>query len=321
MNLKKFSISLMILGSLVVTGTAWGAVYHVQPGDSLYNIAARYGTTISALMQSNGLNANSIYPGQALNINAGNAVVTSGSNYTVHPGDTLFLLSQKFGIPIESLKQTNKISSNYLMVGQHIQIPSNSSNGSSSTIPTNSYQVQAGDTIYLIAQRYGVSVATLTQANNLATSTAIYPGQTLKIPKSTQVNTNTTSYYGFTLSQSDLNLLARLVTAESDGEPYDGQVAVASTVLNRLRDPRYPKTIPGIIYQIDSGSYQYSPVLDGRINQSASASAYQAVLAAYGGLDPSHGADGFYNPAKTSSQWVRSNPVTAVIGNHVFFNY
>ena len=117
-----------------------------------------------------------------------------------------------------------------------------------------------------------------------------------------------------------MDLLARLVTAESDGEPLIGQVAVAATILNRLRDPLYPKTIPGIIYEVDNGCYQYSPVLDGRINQPASASAYRAVQSAYSGWDPSNGANGFYNPAKTTNQWVSSQPETAIIGNHIFFN-
>ena len=123
------------------------------------------------------------------------------------------------------------------------------------------------------------------------------------------------------ISQSDLALLARLVSAESAGEPFEGQVAVAATILNRLKDPRYPNTIPGIVYQVESGRYQYSPVLDGRINQPASASAYQAVQLALSGWDPSNGANGFYNPAKTTSQWVRSHPATTVIGGHVFFKY
>ena len=125
----------------------------------------------------------------------------------------------------------------------------------------------------------------------------------------------------FNLSQSDLDLLARLVSAESAGEPFEGQVAVAATILNRLRDPRYPKTITGIIYQIDSGRYQYSPVIDGRINLPAGASANQAVQQALAGWVSSNGANGFYNPVKTTNQWVRSQPVTARIGEHVFFKY
>jgi N-acetylmuramoyl-L-alanine amidase len=115
--------------------------------------------------------------------------------------------------------------------------------------------------------------------------------------------------------------LARLVSAESAGEPFQGQVAVAATILNRLEDPRYPNTIPGVVYQVESGRYQYSPVLDGRINLPATPGAYQAIEQALTGADPSNGANGFYNPAKTTNQWVRMQPVTATIGGHVFFKY
>ncbi|NLZ38116.1 MAG: spore cortex-lytic enzyme [Firmicutes bacterium] len=123
------------------------------------------------------------------------------------------------------------------------------------------------------------------------------------------------------LTAADFDLFARLVHAESAGEPFEGQVAVAATVLNRLKSDLYPNTISGIIYQVESGRYQYSPVLDGRINLPAGESAKRAVREALKGWDPSAGATGFYNPAKTSNAWVRSHPVTTTIGSHVFFKY
>ena len=317
MHLKKTLVSAVILGTLTFTASVvQGQVYYVQPGDSLYNIAARYGTSVSALVQSNSIGNRQIYPGQAINIASGGSTSSaSGFTYTVRPGDSLFLLSQKFGVSMETIKNSNKLSSDYLLSGKQLTIPGS---GATSSATKNSYQVQAGDSIFLIAQRYGITVAALRAANNLSADATIYPNQSLTIPKAVSISSS--SYYGFQLSQSDLDLLARLVTAESDGEPYVGQVAVAATILNRLRDPLYPKTIPGIIYEIDNGCYQYSPVLDERINQPASASAYRAVQSAYSGWDPSNGANGFYNPNKTTNQWVSSQPETAIIGNHIFFN-
>ncbi len=301
------------LGSLsLAIGTAWAQTYYVQPGDSLYKIAARYGTSVTALKQNNGLGSSTLYPGQALNVSTRNT--TSGSSwvYTVKSGDTLYLLAQKYGTSVNSLKSANNLSSNYLSVGQRLNIPS----GSNATASNSSYRVQSGDSLYLIAQKYGVTVAALKQANGLSSST-LWAGQTLTIPSRRSVAT--TSIYN--LSQSDIDLLARLVTAEAVGESYTGQVAVAATVLNRLEDSRYPNTISGIIYQVDNGCYQYSPILDGRIYLSATATAYKAVQAALTGWDPSNGANGFYNPSKTSSKWVKSQAVTATIGGHVFFSY
>ena len=121
-------------------------------------------------------------------------------------------------------------------------------------------------------------------------------------------------------SWAELDLFARLVHAESAGEPYAGQVAVAASVLHRLESPAYPNTLRGVIYQVTDGRYyQYSPVLDGRINLPADRTSFQAVYDALAGWDPSGGATGIYNPRKTSNQWVRSRPVTTTIGRHVFF--
>ena len=120
-------------------------------------------------------------------------------------------------------------------------------------------------------------------------------------------------------SASDLDLLARLVRAESGGEPYLGQVAVAASVLNRVKSSQYPNTIRGVVYQVSGGYIQYCPVRIGTINQPANASARKAAEEALNGRDPSNGATGFYNPRFTTNAWVRSRPVTTVIANHVFF--
>lgn len=177
------------------------------------------------------------------------------------------------------------------------------------------HTVRPGDTLWKISQRYNTTVSAIIQANNIHTPQWIYPGQVFLIPSP---STNLPSR-GWGFSAADLDLFARLVHAEAAGEPYIGQVAVAATVLNRLKSPVYPNTLWGVIYQVVNGYYQYSPVLDGRINLPANNTARAAVRDALNGWDPSYGATGFYNPSKTSNQWVRSRPVTTVIGNHIFF--
>jgi N-acetylmuramoyl-L-alanine amidase len=307
---KKTLLTSLVLGTLsTVGGYVFSQTYYVQPGDSLYNIAARSGTTVDALIRSNNLSSTNLFPGQALQIG-----YTSGSAgtaaHTVQPGESLYLIAQRYNTTVEALKRANNLSNNYLVAGQRLTIPTVASNSGNA-----SYTVRKGDTMYLIAKNNGISLSELLRVNNLSGETAIYPGQVIQLPKS--ISATSTSY----ISQNDLDLLARLVSAESSGESFEGQVAVAATILNRLRDPRYPNTIPGVIYQINYGCYQYSPVLDGRINQTATASAYKAAQLALSGWDPSKGANGFFNPDKTSSQWVRSHPVTVTIGNHVFFYY
>ena len=115
-------------------------------------------------------------------------------------------------------------------------------------------------------------------------------------------------------SSKDINLLAHLITGEARGEPYNGMVAVGAVVLNRVKDSRFPKTIAGVIYQPGA----FSVVSDGQINLPIDQQCYRAAQDAYNGWDPSNNAIYYYNPAKTTNQWIYSRQVVARIGKHVF---
>ena len=115
-------------------------------------------------------------------------------------------------------------------------------------------------------------------------------------------------------NSAQLDLLARIISAEARGEPYIGQVAVGAVVLNRVRHPSFPNSVAGVVYQ--NGAF--TAVSDGQINQPVSSSAYQAARDALSGWDPSGGAIYYYNPAKTTSKWIWSRPLIVVIGSHRF---
>ena len=124
-----------------------------------------------------------------------------------------------------------------------------------------------------------------------------------------------TSNTGSTVSNSnDLNLLSRLIYAESRGEPYTGQVAVGAVVLNRVKSSSFPNTVAGVIYQ--SGAF--SVVNDGQINLSPNETAKKAAQDALNGWDPSYGAIYYFNPNTAKSAWIWSRPQTVQIGNHKF---
>lgn len=115
-------------------------------------------------------------------------------------------------------------------------------------------------------------------------------------------------------SNSDLNLLAHLVYAEARGESYTGQVAVASVVLNRVKNSSFPNTVAGVIYQRGA----FSVVADGQINLAPNQTAISAAQDAINGWDPTYGAIYYFNPNTATNGWIWSRPVTVVIGNHRF---
>ncbi len=115
-------------------------------------------------------------------------------------------------------------------------------------------------------------------------------------------------------TNANVNLLARIISAEARGETYTGQVAVGAVILNRIEHPSFPDTLSGVIYEKGA----FTAITDGQFNQPVAASAYQAAKDALNGWDPSGGAIYYYNPDKTSNKWIRSRPVITRIGNHLF---
>jgi spore germination cell wall hydrolase CwlJ-like protein len=112
----------------------------------------------------------------------------------------------------------------------------------------------------------------------------------------------------------DLALLARIIHAEARGEPLEGQVAVGAVLLNRVRHPNFPDNLWSNIFRRG----EFCTVRDGQIWLEPDAKAYRAAQLALNGWDPTNGALFFYNPARTTSRWIWSRPVTTRIGRHIF---
>lgn len=117
------------------------------------------------------------------------------------------------------------------------------------------------------------------------------------------------------IRSDEMDLLARVIEAESQGEPYTGQVAVAAVILNRVKHPEFPNTIAGVIYQ----PHAFESVTNGLIwRRNPSAQARRAAQDALNGWDPTYGSIFFWNPYKPVSAWIWSRPVVIQYGNHVF---
>lgn len=115
-------------------------------------------------------------------------------------------------------------------------------------------------------------------------------------------------------SAYDIRLMANAVYGEARGEPYEGQVAVAAVILNRLEHPSFPKTPAGVIFQPGA----FTAVADGQIWLTPNVTAKRAVQDAINGWDPSGGAIYYFNPATATSAWIWSRPQIKRIGKHIF---
>lgn len=116
------------------------------------------------------------------------------------------------------------------------------------------------------------------------------------------------------ITNEELLLLSKLVTGEARGESYEGQVAVAAVVINRVKDPRFPNTIKDVIYQKNA----FSVVKNGRINAQPTSSTYRAAQEALYGNDPTNNAIYFWNPDISTCSWINTLNPHLRIGNHVF---
>ncbi|MBZ0298052.1 MAG: LysM peptidoglycan-binding domain-containing protein [Anaerolineae bacterium] len=178
----------------------------VERGETVARLAERYGSTIDAIRQANGLDANYlIFIGQELIIPVspdsptaipGDSVVVvtatpvgstpSGGGmvtYTVLEGDSLSRIARLFNTSVAAIAQLNGIvSGSQLQVGQQLTIPRGQAQAQTVVTPQRTYTVLPGDTLYRISLRFGVSIGRIAEANNIINLNRIYIGQRLIIP-------------------------------------------------------------------------------------------------------------------------------------------
>lgn len=184
-------------------------------------------------------------------------------------------------------------------------------------VSAKSYTVESGDSLYFIAKDNGISLASLRKAND-KWDDLIYPGQRLSLPDVGR-NSNTGSYLkkSTSYSQYEIDLLARLITAEADSEPFKAKVGVGAVVLNRVKDLNFPNTIKDVIYAKDDRFYQFTPVENGWIYKPASPDSRKAAIAAMNGYDPTNGALYYFDDSATN-KWLWSKPIALRIDKMVY---
>ena len=153
--------------------------YTVQKGDSLYQIAIKYGTTVAELKKTNDLTSNSLSIGQVLTLPDKELSTEPENNvYIVKKGDSLYQIAIKYNTSVDELKKINNLTSNSLSVSQKLTLPTKVTEDQTEY---DYYTVQKGDSLYQIAKKYNTTVNEIKSLNNISSS-LLSIGQQLKVP-------------------------------------------------------------------------------------------------------------------------------------------
>ena len=283
--------------SLSASTDVQAATYTAVNGDSLYKISKVFNTSVANLMVANNFTNYDINIGQVIHIPC--------EKYTVAKGDTLFKISQKYNISLFKLRQANNIWTNYIYVGEVLDIP---------LPPTvelvEEPKVEATVQESAPAKSEPAAVKDVQPAPVVETPIVKEPAPVAEKPK--EVQSSVVSY-----TNEELDLLARLIMAETESQPYEAKVAVGSVVINRIQSGLFAPTISGVINQKINGYYQFSPVANGWISRAANEECIRAAKEALSGVDTTNGAIWYYDDS-TTNQWILSKPVSVQYGRMIF---
>lgn len=260
----------------------------------------------------------------------------SALEYRIRPGDTLSEIAARFGVTVQAIQAANGLRGTRIIAGEKLTIPDRP--GQPAAAPaqpagsSTSYRVKPGDSLDRIARRHGVSVSALRRVNDLlGDGSLIHPGQSLVIPGAGAPTTPapttpaprspapatpapatgaTTSvairHAPMQATPEEVEILARIVKGECwHSTPQVGRVAVAATVLNRVRSPDFPSSIRAVAHQPKQFSCynvrMRKRLYAGPIPQEA----WDAARAALAGEDPTGGATHYFNPYLVKPKWAR----------------
>jgi len=180
--------------------------------------------------------------------------------------------------------------------------------------------VQHGETLWDLAISHHTTVEEIVKLNRVKNPDNIGEGESLLVPIVTKTASRgedsqaLSRSLGHLVSKADVEILSRVIHGEARGENFEGQVAVGAVVLNRLKDPRFPKTIRDVVYQEGA----FTAVDDKQIQLDPNDQSYKAAEAALAGQDPTNGALFYFNPRIATDHWIKSRAVIKRIGNHTF---
>ena len=185
--MRRRSAALLALALMLPLPGRAGEVV-VKPGETLSEIAERYGTSVQRLMQLNGLRSpQDLWAGSRIQVPGAGGSNPGSGNYTVKPGETLSEIAERYGTSVQRLMQLNGLrSAQDLWAGSRIQVPgagsARTSTGARTTTVNANYTVKQGETLSELAERYGTSVQRLMELNNLRSAQDLWAGSRIQVP-------------------------------------------------------------------------------------------------------------------------------------------
>lgn len=220
-------------------------IYTVKSGDSLWNIAKKTGASVEEIKAANNLSSNLLNIGQKLVIPQIEVEQPGDYNvYTVKSGDNLYSIANRYNVSIDDLITYNNLSTTSLSIGQRLLIPIETQNN------YQTYKVKAGDSLYLIANRYGTTIDNIKTLNNL-NSDLLSVGQTLLIPTEQQNNNNYVVQSGDSLYQIARKFNTTVNELKSINNLTSNLLSVGQTLT-------IPSNISSNNYVVKSGDNLYS---------------------------------------------------------------
>ena len=208
----------------ISTTTASAGSYTVASGDSVWSVANKHGITMDQLRSWNNIKNDFIYPGQHLVVkndtgsksqaNKTTAIssVTNAGSYTVASGDSVWCVANKHGITMDQLRSWNNIKNDFIYPGQRLVVknsgnkqtssPTTASTSISSSAGSQKYTVASGDSVWSIANKFGITMDQFRSWNNIKND-YVYPGQSVRVSGTATAANQTASTSNYTVVSGD----------------------------------------------------------------------------------------------------------------------
>ncbi len=256
-----------------------GFFYTIAAGDTLFSLAARFNTTVQAILRANpGLDPNRLFIGEQICIPSPQPPVCPGTTYTVMAGDTLFSIARRFNTTVDAILRANPgLDPNRLFIGQQICIPT----PQPPVCPGFIYTIVLGDTLFTLATRFNTTVQAILQANPGLDPNMLFVGQRICIPVP-QPPPCPGFFYSVVAGDTLFSIAARYnTTVQAILQANPGLDPNRIFIGQQICIPVAPQppVCPGVFYTIVAGDTLFS--IARRYNISV-----DAILAANPGLDP-----------------------------------